>query len=61
MPEKIMSVKAVASISSWCARLKRNASIEFAYDFMWNLFWKTIQSPTSDSEVCFDLNGLYFV
>ncbi|KAK9203377.1 hypothetical protein WN943_013631 [Citrus x changshan-huyou] len=50
MPEKIMSVKAVASISSWCARLKRNASIEFAYDFMWNLFWKTIQSPTSDSE-----------
>lgn len=48
--QAIMSVKAVASISSWYARLKRNASIEFAYDFMWNLFWKTIQSPTSDSE-----------
>ena len=56
--EKIISVKAVASISSWCVRLKRNAALDFAYDFMWNFFWKTIMSPSADSEVCFDLNGL---
>ncbi|KAL5815078.1 hypothetical protein ACOSQ3_025873 [Xanthoceras sorbifolium] len=49
--QAIMSVKAVASISSWCAQFKADASLKFAYTFMWYFFHKTITSPTCDSEV----------
>ncbi|KAK4844740.1 hypothetical protein QYF36_023863 [Acer negundo] len=49
--QAIMSVKAVALISSWCAQFKNDASLNFAYSFMWNFFLKTITSPTCDSEV----------
>ncbi|KAJ0047909.1 hypothetical protein Pint_15756 [Pistacia integerrima] len=47
---EIMSVKAVASILSWCARAKTDASLKFAYAFFWNFFRKTITTSTHDSE-----------
>ncbi|KAK0586054.1 hypothetical protein LWI29_000225 [Acer saccharum] len=49
--QAIMSVKAVALICSWCAQFKNDASLNFAYSFMWNFFLKTITSPTCDNEV----------
>ncbi|KAJ0104679.1 hypothetical protein Patl1_18356 [Pistacia atlantica] len=48
--QAIMSVKAVASILSWCAWAKTDASLKFAYAFFWNFFRKTITTSTHDSE-----------
>lgn len=55
----MVSVKVVGSLLSWCAQFKTDASLKFAYNFMWNFFRKTVTSPTSDSEVLFNMNGLY--
>lgn len=49
-----MSMKTVASISSWCVQLKSDASLNLAFNFLWKSFWKIISCTTCDSEVCSD-------
>nr|XP_011465219.1 PREDICTED: uncharacterized protein LOC101309934 [Fragaria vesca subsp. vesca] len=46
----IMSMKAVATITSFCARVKTDVSLEPAINFLWDFYWKTISSPACDSE-----------
>ncbi|KAJ7952593.1 tRNA/rRNA methyltransferase (SpoU) family protein [Quillaja saponaria] len=48
--QAIMSVKAVASISFFCARLNNNALLNSAIIFMWQFFWRIITSPPCNSE-----------
>ncbi|XP_058084724.1 uncharacterized protein LOC131232481 isoform X2 [Magnolia sinica] len=48
--QAILSVKTVASISSWCAHLKNDVSLDAAFTFLWNFSWKVISSPVYDSE-----------
>ncbi|XP_044477036.1 uncharacterized protein LOC123204445 isoform X2 [Mangifera indica] len=48
--QAIISMKAVASILSFCVRVKTDASLKYAYAFLWNFFWKTISTWTHDSE-----------
>ncbi|XP_058009472.1 uncharacterized protein LOC131168902 [Hevea brasiliensis] len=48
--EAITSIRAVASITSWCARFNSDVQLKFACTFMWKFFWKTVSSSNSDSE-----------
>ncbi|PRQ18401.1 putative tRNA (guanosine(18)-2'-O)-methyltransferase [Rosa chinensis] len=48
--QAIMSMKAVATISSFCARVKTDVSLDLPINFLWDFFWKTISSPACDSE-----------
>lgn len=45
-------MKSVAAVSSWCAQLKTDVSLNFAFSFLWKFFLETISSPSRDSEVC---------
>lgn len=49
--QAIMSMKTVASISSWCVQLKSDASLNLAFNFLWKSFWKIISCTTCDSEI----------
>ncbi|KDP39960.1 hypothetical protein JCGZ_03491 [Jatropha curcas] len=48
--EAITSIRAVASIMSWCAQFTSDVHLKFAWTFMWQFFWKTVSSPTCGSE-----------
>ncbi|KAB5573980.1 hypothetical protein DKX38_001174 [Salix brachista] len=48
--QAIISMQAVASISSWCAQFKSNVKLSSVWAFLWKFFWKTVSSPTCDSE-----------
>ncbi|KAM7494028.1 hypothetical protein LguiB_028637 [Lonicera macranthoides] len=48
--QAITSIKALASISSWCAQFRRDVSVDSALTFLWQLCWKIIQSSTCNSE-----------
>lgn len=56
--KQILSMHAVASISSWCARFKNDGLLDSAFTFLWNFSAKVISSPTYDSEVCFIVYGI---
>ncbi|XP_065856837.1 uncharacterized protein [Euphorbia lathyris] len=47
----ITSMRAVASIATWCAHLRSHLQIKFAWTFMWKFFWDTVSSPSSDTEI----------
>ncbi|KAF9689746.1 hypothetical protein SADUNF_Sadunf01G0124300 [Salix dunnii] len=49
--QAIISMQAVASISSWCAQFKSDVKLRSVWAFLWKFFWKTVSSPTCDSEV----------
>ncbi|KAK9275857.1 hypothetical protein L1049_023130 [Liquidambar formosana] len=48
--QAILSMKTVASISSWCAQFKGHVLLNFAYTFLWKFFWEIVFSPLCDSE-----------
>ncbi|XP_028956801.1 uncharacterized protein [Malus domestica] len=48
--QAIISMKALATISSWCAQFIADASLDLAFNFMWEFYWKTVSSPVTDSE-----------
>ncbi|ONI06355.1 hypothetical protein PRUPE_5G055400 [Prunus persica] len=48
--QAIMSIKALATISSWCAQFKSHGSLDLAYNFLWEFYWKTVSSPACNSE-----------
>ncbi|KAA8525977.1 hypothetical protein F0562_007922 [Nyssa sinensis] len=50
MLQAIISLKTVASISSWCAQFRSDVSLDFAFTSLWKFFWKIVSSPTCDSE-----------
>lgn len=51
--QQLISVKAVASISLWCVKMKCDASLKFSFNFLWDFLWRTISASTCDSEVQF--------
>ncbi|XP_047325070.1 uncharacterized protein LOC124928866 [Impatiens glandulifera] len=53
--QAIISVKAVASISLWCVKLKSGHSLKFAFTFLWDFFWKLVSSPKCDSETAAEI------
>ncbi|KAI3821527.1 hypothetical protein L1987_09095 [Smallanthus sonchifolius] len=46
----IISVKTLASLSSYCAQFQEEKSLVSALDVLWQLSWKIISCPTSNSE-----------
>ncbi|XP_031391362.1 uncharacterized protein LOC116203654 isoform X2 [Punica granatum] len=54
--QAIMSVKAVASISLWCAEMRCDVSLDFSFNFLWDFLWRTISSSISDSEMGAELH-----
>uniref|UniRef100_A0A2P2MML6 Uncharacterized protein LOC105632355 isoform X3 n=1 Tax=Rhizophora mucronata TaxID=61149 RepID=A0A2P2MML6_RHIMU len=48
--QAITSMRAVSSVSSWCAQFKSDVRLTRGWAFMWEFFWKTVTSPTCDSE-----------
>ncbi|KAK6251036.1 hypothetical protein SCA6_005041 [Theobroma cacao] len=54
--QAIMSVKAVACISAWCAQMRFGILLNSAFTFVWKFFCNTIASLTcnseSEAEVC---------
>ncbi|KAJ4957121.1 hypothetical protein NE237_013904 [Protea cynaroides] len=48
--QAILSMKTVATISSWSAQLKNDSMLESVFKFLWNFVEKVISSPTYDSE-----------
>ncbi|KAL6279881.1 hypothetical protein ACE6H2_016762 [Prunus campanulata] len=48
--QAIMSIKALATISSWCAQFKSHVSLDLAFNFLWEFFRKTVSSPACNSE-----------
>lgn len=57
--KQIMSMKAVANISSFSAQFKTDVSLDLAFNFLWDFYWKTISSPACDSEVLCKLIGSF--
>ncbi|KAJ0644526.1 putative tRNA (guanosine(18)-2'-O)-methyltransferase [Helianthus annuus] len=48
--QAIISVKTLASIALYCAQFKEDKSFFSALDVLWQLSWKIISCPTSNSE-----------
>ncbi|KAL8244568.1 hypothetical protein R6Q59_010826 [Mikania micrantha] len=48
--QAIMSVKTLASISSYCAQFQEVKLLVSALDVLWKVSWKIISCPTSNSE-----------
>ncbi|KAF3448239.1 hypothetical protein FNV43_RR08952 [Rhamnella rubrinervis] len=48
--QAITSMKAVALITSWCAHFESGCSLNFAFNFFWKFYTKTISSSACDSE-----------
>ncbi|QCD81368.1 tRNA guanine-N1--methyltransferase [Vigna unguiculata] len=49
--QAIMSVKAISLIFMWCNQIKRDASQNSAFAFMWQFFWRSTRCSTSCSEM----------
>ncbi|KAF8027340.1 hypothetical protein BT93_E0286 [Corymbia citriodora subsp. variegata] len=48
--QAITSVKAVASISLWCAQMRTDASLNICFDFLWDFFQRTLSASDCDSK-----------
>ncbi|XP_050228591.1 uncharacterized protein LOC126677835 [Mercurialis annua] len=48
--EAIISMGAVASVTTWCSHFKSDGQLKFAWSFMWKFFLKACSSLTGDSE-----------
>ncbi|KAI3973692.1 hypothetical protein MKX01_031112 [Papaver californicum] len=46
----ILSMRTIASISSWCAQLKDGNMLDSTFAFLWSFSWKVILSPAFDTE-----------
>ncbi|VFQ70505.1 unnamed protein product [Cuscuta campestris] len=47
----ITAIKSIASISRWCIQFKKDASVEFAVTFLWNVCWEVITFSSFNSEI----------
>ncbi|KAL5551309.1 hypothetical protein UlMin_001485 [Ulmus minor] len=48
--QAITSVTTIAHISLWCGQFESGDSLNLASKFLWKFYWKTISSPSCDSE-----------
>ncbi|XP_038975509.1 uncharacterized protein LOC103710780 [Phoenix dactylifera] len=48
--QAVLSMRAVACVSSWCNQLIKDRSLDSAFTFLWDFSWKVIKSPAYDSE-----------
>ncbi|KAH7851816.1 hypothetical protein Vadar_016832 [Vaccinium darrowii] len=53
--QAIISVKAVAVVSLWCVQLESDGLLHYAFNFLWNFFWKIVSSPSCDSEAAAEI------
>ncbi|XP_048131853.1 uncharacterized protein LOC115743146 isoform X2 [Rhodamnia argentea] len=48
--QAITSVKAVASISLWCAQMRTEASLNICFDFLWDFLRRTLSASACNSK-----------
>ncbi|KAF8379188.1 hypothetical protein HHK36_028617 [Tetracentron sinense] len=48
--QAIISMKTVASISSWCAQFKNDVLLDFSFTFLWGFYGKIVSSSTCHTE-----------